>query len=313
MLTKTTKMKFDLLKEMCEINATSGDEILMTKFLIKYIEKNSKNWKVQPEIFAGDQFQESIVLSFGKPKTAIFAHIDNIGFTTGYKKDLIKVGGPRLKTGYKLHGEDAKGIVTCEVKYDEKKEKLTYKSSKKIMPGTPLSFVCDWREDKDYIQSCYMDNRLGVWNALQVAENLENGIIVFSCREEHGGGSAEFLGKFIYEKYGVRQALISDITWVTDGVKHGKGVALSLRDSGIPRRQYVNKILALAEESKIPYQVEVESAGGSDGNALQRSPYPFDWMFIGAAEDNVHTPDEKVHKKDIESMVKIYKYLMKYL
>ena len=60
-----------------------------------------------------------------------------------------------------------------------------------------------------------MDNRLGVWNSLKVAENLTNGIIVFSCWEETGGGSVGYLAKYIYEKYNVRQALISDITWVT--------------------------------------------------------------------------------------------------
>ena len=56
--------------------------------------------------------------------------------------------------------------------------------------------------------------------------------------------------------------------------------------------------------------MEVENAGGSDGNALQRSPYPFDWCFIGAPEDFVHTPDEKVHKSDIEAMTQMYNYLM---
>ena len=53
--------------------------------------------------------------------------------------------------------------------------------------------------------------------------------------------------------------------------------------------------------------------GVSDGNSLQRSPYPFDWCFIGAPEDYVHTPDEKVHKNDIVAMVELYKYLMKNL
>ena len=155
-----------------------------------------------------------------------------------------------------------------------------------------------------------MDNRLGVWNALKVAEKLENGIICFSAWEEHGGGSVGYLAKFIYEKYGVKQALISDITWVTEGVEHAKGVAISIRDSGIPRRTYINRIIDLAKASNIPFQLEVENAGGSDGNALQRSPYPFDWCFIGAPEDFVHTPDEKVHKSDIESMTQMYDYLM---
>ena len=100
---------------------------------------------------------------------------------------------------------------------------------------------------------------------------------------------------------------------VTDGVKHGNGVVISRRDSGIPRRSYVDKIIELAKESEIPYQLEVESSGGSDGNQLQKSPYPMDWCFIGAPEDHVHSPNEKVHKKDIKAMVDLYRYLMEHL
>ena len=158
-----------------------------------------------------------------------------------------------------------------------------------------------------------MDNRLGMWNALKVAETLKDGVICFSCWEEHGGGSVGYLAKFIYENWKVKQALISDITWVTEGVQHGKGVAVSMRDSGIPRRSYLNKIRTIAEKHNIEYQLEVEGSGGSDGNQLQNSPYPFDWLFIGAPEDHVHSPDEKVHKSDIASMLELYRVLMKEL
>jgi putative aminopeptidase FrvX len=133
------------------------------------------------------------------------------------------------------------------------------------------------------------------------------------CWEEHGGGSAGYLAKFLYDKYNIRQALISDITWITEGVQHGKGVVISMRDTGIPRRKFIDEIIELAEESKISFQLEVEGAGGSDGTELQKQPYPIDWCFIGAAEDFVHTPDEKVHKKDIQSMFDMYRFLMKKL
>ena len=56
----------------------------------------------------------------------------------------------------------------------------------------------------------------------EIAKNIENGILVFSTWEEHGGGSVGYLGKFIQEKYNVSKATISDITWITEGVKHGK-------------------------------------------------------------------------------------------
>ena len=146
--------------------------------------------------------------------------------------------------------------------------------------------------------------------ALKVAETLENGAIVFSTYEEHGGNSVGFCAKYLWEKYALYQSLISDITWVTHGVVHGGGVAISMRDSGLPRRSFLNNIIDLAKKSGIQFQLEVESAGGSDGGVLQKSDLPIDWCFIGAPEDNVHTPDEKVFKSDIISMVEMYKYLM---
>jgi di/tripeptidase len=57
----------------------------------------------------------------------------------------------------------------------------------------------------------------------------------------------------------------------------------------------------------------VEAYGGSDGREVQFSPYTIDWCFIGAAEDHVHSPDEKVSLQDLESMVQVYQYLLKAL
>jgi putative aminopeptidase FrvX len=305
-----------LLQQLCKIHAPSGSEEAMATFLLKHIKKEQKNWKVQPEILIREDFQDCIMLIFGEPRTAIFAHMDSVGYTVGYDNNLIKIGGPSAKKGAKLIGEDSQGKITCTLEaVEDEHEFLTFSAKHKrtIDRGTTLTYQPNFREDNNYVQCCYMDNRLGIWSALEVAKTLENGAIVFSAWEEHGGGSVGYLAKFLYEGFGVKQALISDITWVTEGIKHGKGVAISMRDSGIPRRSYINKIVDLATKSKIPFQLEVESAGGSDGNALQRSPYPFDWCFIGAPEDNVHSPDEKVHKKDIKSMVEMYQYLMKAL
>ncbi len=294
---------------MCGIHAPSGSEYLMTEFILNYIQKEKKNWKTQPKVFFGDDFQDSIILVFGKPKTAVFAHIDSIGFTVGYGSKLIKIGSPHVESGYQLFGEDSQGKIECELFVDEDGE-ISHTYSREIERGTTLTFKSDFKEDNGYIESCYLDNRLGVFNALKISETIENGIICFSCYEEHGGGSTQFLGKYIYENFHVRNALISDITWITSGVQHGNGVAISMRDSGIPRKKFLNQIILIAKKYKIPYQLEVESSGGSDGNVLHRSSYPFQWCFIGAAEDNVHTPFEKVAIRDIESMIEIYKVLI---
>ena len=304
-----------LLKELCSIAATSGNELAIKQFIIKYVEENILNFKVTPSIIS-ENIQDCIILKFGNPKTAIFAHLDSVGFTVRYGKELVKIGGPKSYDGIKLTGRDYIGKIETEIyNYEDENghHHIEYLLDREIDRATELTFKPDWRENKNFIQCCYMDNRLGVWNALEVAKTLENGVICFSTYEEVGGGSVGFLAKYIYENFKINQALISDVTWITSGVQHGNGVVISRRDSGLPRRSYVDKIIYLAKKSKIPFQIEVESSGGSDGNQLQKSPYPFDWCFIGAAEDFVHSPNEKVHKSDIDSMVNLYKYLMVHL
>ena len=304
----------ELLKQLCAVRAVSGDERAMTDFVLNYIDEKDKNWKVKPKVIHGDEFQENIILVFGqKPRTAIFAHLDSIGFTVRYGKQLVKVGGPVIENKINLVGSDSQGEIECKLKVNKKNQSFGYKFDREIDRGTNLSFKPDFRETENHVQCCYMDNRLGVWNALKIAETLEEGIIVFSTREEHGGGAVSFLGKYIQEKYGVRQALISDITWITEGVQHGKGVAISMRDRGLPRRTYLDRVINIAKETDIPFQLEIEGSGGSDGLELQSSPYPWEWVFIGAPENNVHSPDEIVHKDDIKAMTKLYMVLMENL
>lgn len=315
-MTEKTKSEFQLLKNMCAIPAPSGNETAMTTFVLDYIKKNKKIWRHKPKVIYGNGFQDCIILIFGKPRTAVFAHLDSIGFTVRYGKQLVKIGGPVTESGIDLVGKDSKGKAEVKLKVTKEKSgyaKLEYSYKRDLDRGTELTFKPNWREDKNFVQCCYMDNRLGVYNALKLAETLKDGAIVFSCWEEHGGGSVTFLQKFLAEKYKISQALISDISWISDGVHPGKGAVISMRDSLIPRRSFVNKIIKLVNKHKILHQLEVEGSGGSDAKELQMGEFPWDWCFIGAGEQFVHSPNEKVHKKDIESMIALYKTLMKEL
>jgi putative aminopeptidase FrvX len=299
----------NLLKKLCEIHAPSGNEEPMKDFLLSYIKKQKKSWSRHPELFYGDDFQDCVVLKFGNPRTAIFAHMDSIGFTVRYFNQLLPIGSPAAEMGTKLVGRDNHGPIECELEFDKENHAL-YKFDRAIDRGTALTYKVDFKVRKPFIKSAYLDNRLGVYNALKVAESLKDGIICFTCWEEHGGGSVPYLARFIYEQWKVRQALISDITWATDGVELGKGVAISVRDRNIPRRSYVNRIIEIARKHKIDFQLEVEGVGSSDGRELQTSQYPFDWCFIGVPQENPHTPTERVHQHDIACTIELYRVLM---
>src|SRR5688500_14746694 len=104
-----------LLKELCEIQAPSGNEIRMKDFILKWISKEKRKWKAKPEIFHGDEFQDCIIVKFGKPRTAIFAHMDSIGFTVRYFNQLLPIGSPDADAGTKLVGKDSLGEIECEL------------------------------------------------------------------------------------------------------------------------------------------------------------------------------------------------------
>ncbi len=299
-----------LLKELCAIHAPSGEENRMTEFLLNYIQKEKKKWSAKPEVYYGDPFQDCIILKFGNPRTAIFAHMDSIGFTVRYGNQLLPIGSPEAETGTVLVGRDSMGPIECTLEYDLDNHAF-YRYERVIERGTTLTYKGNFRAGKTTIESPYMDNRLGVYATLKVAEKIKDGVIIFSCWEEHGGGSVPYLGKFIYEKWNVRQALIADITWTSEGVEASKGVVISMRDRNIPRRSYINCIIAIARNRKVNFQLEVEGLGSSDGRELHASPYPFDWCFVGAPQQNPHTPNEKVYKADIDSMIDLYGWLMK--
>jgi putative aminopeptidase FrvX len=301
----------DFLKELLLIPSVSGDESEVALGLLNFINQRKSNWKVIPEIFHGDEFHDCILLRFGTPRTAVFAHFDTIGFMVRYANQLIPVGGPELVPGIRLVGRDSYGEISCNLVVEG--DALFHDFPRKIDRGTRLSFAQEIRIDSEFIQAAYLDNRLGVFSALQLCETIEDGWVVFTTYEEHGGGSMPFLLQFIQATAPVKQALISDITWITDGVHHHEGVVISIRDKFIPRKKFIDRIIQLVQQSGIPFQLEVEAYGGSDGREIQFSPYTMDWCFIGAPEDLVHSPDEKVSLRDLESMVNVYRYLLKEL
>ncbi len=301
-----------LLESLSGVQSPSGSEAKMKNFIIEYVRANAQKWKVKPQIIHGDAFQDCLILVFGKPEIAAFAHMDTTGFTVRYQDQLVPIGGPEIAGGEVLVGEDGFGEVECTLVLDEQHQ-VRYKFGRAIHSGTSLVYKSNFSEDQKYFTSPYLDNRIGILNLLKVAEDMESGALVFSCWEEHGGGSVPYLVKYLYEQYRISKILISDITWITDGVQLERGVVISHRDKNIPRKAFVGKVTQLAELHNIPYQIEVEAYGSSDAGEIQQSPYPIDWCFIGSPIENVHTDHEKISKKDVESMISFYKVLMKTL
>ncbi len=239
---------------------------------------------------------------------AVFAHLDTTGWTLGYGKQLVRIGGPDGKPGdgvRPVRRPDAGNVLA-------RRKDGSWKVSGRTdaAPGSRFVYAAVPELKDGQITAPYLDNRAGLWAALHTLKSCPAVALALSVQEETGSHGAGVTARRLSEKHGITQALIADLTWDTKHVKRGLGAAVSLRDSRVPRQRYLNRVLALAEESGVPFQREIESSGGSDGAGIDRSGVPIDWVFIGAPEKAPHTSRERVHVGDLQGMVSLLVYLV---
>jgi len=296
----------DLLWELLALDSPSGDEGIMADWLERWLIPTLPDARVER---LGDSV---LALRGEKPSAALFAHTDTTGWTLGYDRRLIPIGGPDGKIGDYLRPAGRQNTGNTFARREDGSWKL--KGRTDALPGSGWVYADPPAQksgkQSDEIRAPYLDNRGGVWAALQALTHCPNIAAAFTAGEETAGGGAIACARRLYETHGIRQALIADLTWHTKHVRCGGGVAISLRDSSLPRRRFLSRVLALAEESGLPFQREIEADGGSDGASIERSGVPMDWVFVGAPEKRPHTARERLHIADLQSMAAMLVYLV---
>ena len=282
-------MNFELLKKLCQIPGVSSDESRIKAFILEKIQ--AKIPQIQNKIEIISHFQDNLMVIIGDPKIAVYAHMDTIGYTLGYNELLIKIGGIPQKSNVLL-------------------QNLFLEQNHQGQIGHRLSYAPFFEQEKDFISSPYLDNRLGCFLLLELLGKIQNVAFVFSTSEETGKGAAGFLAGFLYEKYTISKALILDVTWDTPFIKIQADPVLSLRDGSLPRQVFLEQIQKLLNQKNFSHQKEVESSGGSDGSYIQAAFLPIDWCFLGIPIENIHHPREKVFVPTIKKTLEIYRYLL---
>jgi putative aminopeptidase FrvX len=237
--------------------------------------------------------------------------MDTIGFTQGYGRELIRIGGPHVDGGEAIRS--TVGGVTHRSRVVKRKEAWSLEEPSEAPPGSRFVYDLPLELDGLRVQGPYLDNRAGVWSALAVLRDTDEVAVAFTANEEHSGRGATTCARWLHDQLGIRQALISDITWHTRHIRCGRGPAVSLRDRNLPRQSFLDRVLAAAESSGIPFQREIESDGSSDGGSIERSGVPMDWVFVGAPQEDSHTPHEVVHLNDLHDMVRLTAHLVQAL
>ncbi len=292
----------DLLWDLLAQDSPAGDEGPLADWLENWLAREAPDASVE-------RLGDSLIVTRGKaPKVVVFAHLDTTGWTLGYRKQLLRIGGPDGNPGDGVRPVRRPDTGGTLARREDGSWKV--KGSLDAAPGSRFVYAAVPELKDGQITAPYLDNRAGVWAALQALLACPQIALALSVQEETGSHGAGVTARRLYEKHGITQALIADLTWDTKHIKRGSGVAVSLRDSRVPRQSYLNRVLALAESSGLPFQREIEGSGGSDGAGIDRSGVPMDWVFIGAPEKAPHTSRERVHVADLQDMVALLVYLV---
>ena len=290
------------LWELLAHDSPSGDEGPIADWLETWLAREVPDARVE-------RLGDSVIARRGeRPNVALFAHLDTTGWTLGYDKQLIAIGGPEGKSGDGLRPTKRPDVGNTLTRRKDGSWKVRGKTDAE--PGARWVYSALPKQDGQEIIAPYLDNRAGVWAALHVLQRCPNVAVAFTSYEETRGVGALLCARRLSETLGITQALICDLTWHTKHIHSGKGVAVSLRDSCLPRQRFLSRVLALAETSGLRVQREIEDSGSSDGASIERSGVPMDWVFVGAPEHDPHTARERVHLQDLQEMAALLVHLV---
>ena len=292
----------DLLWELLGRDSPAADEGPLADWLEAWAAREV------PEARA-ERLGDSLVVTRGEnPAVAVFAHLDTTGWTLGYDKRLIRIGGPDGKPGDPIRPAGQPDAGNTLGRRKDSSWKVRGKTA--ALPGSRWVYAATPDIASGTLTAPYLDNRAGVWAALHALTRCPEIAVALPVQEETGGPGALVCARRLYEAHGISQALVADLTWHTKHIKSGRGVAVSLRDSSLPRQRYLERVLTMAEAAGLPFQREIEWSGGSDGAGIDRSGVPMDWVFIGAPEKSPHTARERVAVSDLQSMATMLVHLV---
>jgi endoglucanase len=165
-----------------------------------------------------------------------------------------------------------------------------------------------------------MDDRIGTYimiEALRRTKNNTHDIYAVGTVQEEVGTRGALTAAY---EINPDIAIAVDITGAADVpgaeehthiTKLGKGIALKIKDShSISDPKLVREFRELGDKFKIPYQIEILPAGGTDAGAMQRARGGASVITLSIPTRYGHSVNETVHKVDVEAGIEL---LAKYL
>lgn len=332
-------MNFELLKDLCMLNGTSGDEKNVRDFIISHLPNDCH--------YAVDSLGNLIVNKKGetepKNKVALFAHMDEVGFIVTYITDdgfvnVASVGGidnsalfgKKLTINGQVGVAGAKAIHQCSSDEAKKIPEITdvsvdfgfesrEEAEKYISLGDFGYFKSDFIEfGNEMIKSKALDDRLGCAIMLELLQEKSkiNYTCVFTVQEEIGTRGATVSAYTVNPDYAIviETTTASDIPDTPENkkvCKVGKGAVVSFMDRGtIYNKDLYKKAREIADKNGIANQTKTVVAGGNDASAIHKSAGGIKTIAVSLPCRYIHSSASVGSKADMESVKSLVNALL---
>lgn len=290
-----------LLKKICEAPGAPGFENPIRNLVIEEIKDHVDSYEI-------DNMGNVIAFKKGTTdkKVMVAAHMDEIGFIVSHidDKGFIRfqtLGGfdPKTFTAQRviIHGKkDVIGVMSSKpihIMSPEERQKVAKKEDyfidlgmskeeveKVVAVGDPITRERELIEMGNCVNCKSIDNRVSVFILIEALKELKKPshdvYAVFSVQEEVGLRGADVATHSINPDFGI--ALDTTIAYDLPGAQPheyvtelGKGTAIKILDAmTICDTRMVSFLRKTADDSKITWQNEILTAGGTDTASIQR-------------------------------------------
>ena len=331
-----------MLKDLCLLNGTSGDEVRVRDYIINEIKEYST--------YEVDNLGSVIAYKKGKKKpnktVCINAHMDEVGFIiTGITSDgylrFAPVGGIDTKVCLDRAvtvGENRINGVIADKAYhlleDSEKDKapsfdkllidIGAKSETEAQSIVSLGdfayFESDYTElGNGYIKAKALDDRIGCMLMIELIKSeLEyDTVFCFNVQEEVGLRGSKCTSFVVGADISIvlEATTAGDLDGVTGADRVcvlGNGGVVSFMDNRtIYDRELYKLAMNTALENNIPVQTKTAVAGGNDAGSIQTSGKGAKVMALSLPCRYIHSPSSVVKKSDIDNTRKLLKEILK--
>ncbi len=324
-----------LLKNLCELKGVAGNEKAVRDFIKKDLETAGKNTTI-------DRLGNLIVTNGVNSDIhiGITAHMDEVGLMVKGIDDsgLIRftnVGGldPRVLVSkvIEIGDEDIPGVIGAKPihmqKSEERKKAFTIdqlyidigteskeETEKYVSPGDYINFISPFEPFGNHkVKAKALDNRVGCFMVMELIKmNLPIEITgIFTVQEELGLRGSQVAANnldadLILVLEGTTCGDLTEVEPHLQTTELGKGPAISLMDrTSIYQRSLVDKLTAVADYHKIPWQYRRNSFGGNDAGRFQHSKGGTPCLSVATPCRYIHSPVSVMDERDFEGMKKL--------